>query len=168
MMDKSKTPPTHLGSCRYLVLYRGVLDLSIIQWLFSITKYPNITIRNFFIAVRRGARDMSGSECAINAHARSTRAASQGTGWQAGLEAHPCGLTPRTPRPMICELECVRPSAHAGCPTMRHVTSSGTVDSSAPYLSFLPSCSFAPQTGQSERARESEREGDRETERDDA
>ena len=136
--------------------------MSIIQWLFSITKYPNITIRNFFIAVRRGARDMSGSECAINAHARSTRAASQGTGWQAGLEAHPCGLTPRTPRPMICELECVRPSAHAGCPTMRHVTSSGTVDSSAPYLSFLPSCSFAPQPV---RASEQERARERETER---
>jgi hypothetical protein len=30
-MDKSKTPPNHLGSCRYLTLYRGVLDLSIIQ-----------------------------------------------------------------------------------------------------------------------------------------
>jgi hypothetical protein len=26
MMDESKTPPTHLGSCRYLDLYRGVLD----------------------------------------------------------------------------------------------------------------------------------------------
>jgi hypothetical protein len=37
MMDKSKTPLTHLGSCRYLTLYRGVLDLSIIQ-PFSITK----------------------------------------------------------------------------------------------------------------------------------
>jgi hypothetical protein len=31
MMDKSKTPPSHLGSCRYLTLCRGVLDLSIIQ-----------------------------------------------------------------------------------------------------------------------------------------
>jgi hypothetical protein len=31
MMDKSKTPPIHLGSCRYLTFYRGVLDLSIIQ-----------------------------------------------------------------------------------------------------------------------------------------
>jgi hypothetical protein len=29
--DESKTPPTHLGSCRYLTLYPGVLDLSIIQ-----------------------------------------------------------------------------------------------------------------------------------------
>jgi hypothetical protein len=27
----AKTPPTHLGSCRYLTLCRGVLDLSIIQ-----------------------------------------------------------------------------------------------------------------------------------------
>jgi hypothetical protein len=26
MMDKSKTPLTHLVSCRYLTLYRGVLD----------------------------------------------------------------------------------------------------------------------------------------------
>jgi hypothetical protein len=52
MMDKSKTPPTHLGSCRYLTLCRGVLDLSIIQLPFSITKCTNlsITIRNFFIA----------------------------------------------------------------------------------------------------------------------
>jgi hypothetical protein len=31
MIDESKTPPSHLGSCRYLTLYRGVLDLSIIQ-----------------------------------------------------------------------------------------------------------------------------------------
>jgi hypothetical protein len=31
MMDKYKTPPNHLGSCRYLTLCRGVLDLSIIQ-----------------------------------------------------------------------------------------------------------------------------------------
>jgi hypothetical protein len=30
-MDESKTPPTDLGSCRYLTLCRGVLDLSIIQ-----------------------------------------------------------------------------------------------------------------------------------------
>jgi hypothetical protein len=31
MMDKTKTPSAHLGSCRYLTLRRGVLDLSIIQ-----------------------------------------------------------------------------------------------------------------------------------------
>ena len=31
MMDESKTPPTQLGSCRYLTLYREVLDLSIIR-----------------------------------------------------------------------------------------------------------------------------------------
>jgi hypothetical protein len=31
MMDESKTPPTHLGSCRYLTLRRGVLDVSIIR-----------------------------------------------------------------------------------------------------------------------------------------
>ena len=37
MMDESKTPPNHSGSCRYLDLYRGVLDLSIIQQPFSIT-----------------------------------------------------------------------------------------------------------------------------------
>jgi hypothetical protein len=30
-MDESNTPPTHLGSCRYLTLCQGVLDLSIIQ-----------------------------------------------------------------------------------------------------------------------------------------
>ena len=30
-MDVSKTPPTHLGSCRYLTLCLGFLDLSIIQ-----------------------------------------------------------------------------------------------------------------------------------------
>jgi hypothetical protein len=30
-MHKSKTPPTHLGSCRYLTFCGGVLDLSIIQ-----------------------------------------------------------------------------------------------------------------------------------------
>jgi hypothetical protein len=32
MMDESQTPPTHLGSCRYLTLCRGVLDSSIIQY----------------------------------------------------------------------------------------------------------------------------------------
>jgi hypothetical protein len=31
MMDESKTPPIHLGSCRYPTLCRGVLDFSIIQ-----------------------------------------------------------------------------------------------------------------------------------------
>jgi hypothetical protein len=31
MMDESQILPMHLGSCRYLTLYRGVLDLSIIQ-----------------------------------------------------------------------------------------------------------------------------------------
>jgi hypothetical protein len=31
MMDESKTAPTHLVSCRYLTLRRGVLDLSISQ-----------------------------------------------------------------------------------------------------------------------------------------
>jgi hypothetical protein len=30
-MEESKTPPTHLGSCRYPTLCRGVLDSSIIQ-----------------------------------------------------------------------------------------------------------------------------------------
>ena len=30
-LDKSKTPPTHLGSCRYLDWFRGILDLSIIK-----------------------------------------------------------------------------------------------------------------------------------------
>jgi hypothetical protein len=51
MMDESKTPPTHLGSCRYLTLYRGVLDLSIINTiLYHEVPNPNLTIRNFFIA----------------------------------------------------------------------------------------------------------------------
>jgi hypothetical protein len=49
-MDKSKTPPTYLGSCRLLTLCLGVLDLSIIQFPFFITKCPSLTIRNFFIA----------------------------------------------------------------------------------------------------------------------
>jgi hypothetical protein len=44
-MDKSKTPLIHLGSCRYLTLHRGVLDLSIIQWLFSITKCQTLISR---------------------------------------------------------------------------------------------------------------------------
>jgi hypothetical protein len=49
MMDESKTPPTHLGSCRYLTLYLGVLDLSII--LYHEVPNPHLTIRDFFIAV---------------------------------------------------------------------------------------------------------------------
>jgi hypothetical protein len=44
-MDKSKIPPSHLGSCRYLTLYRGVLDLSIIQQPFSITKCQTLISR---------------------------------------------------------------------------------------------------------------------------
>jgi hypothetical protein len=45
MMDESKTPPTHLGSCRYLTLYWFFLDLSIIQWPFSITKCQSLISR---------------------------------------------------------------------------------------------------------------------------
>jgi hypothetical protein len=54
-MDESKTPPNpFLGSCRYLTLNRGVLDSSIIQQPFSITKCQTVatlTIRHFLIAV---------------------------------------------------------------------------------------------------------------------
>jgi hypothetical protein len=53
MMDKPKTPRRNGRSYRYLTLCRGVLDLSIIQWPFSINEVPNlsITIRKIFIAV---------------------------------------------------------------------------------------------------------------------
>jgi hypothetical protein len=37
-MDQSKTPRHDCRSCRYLTSRRGVLDLSVIQWPFSITK----------------------------------------------------------------------------------------------------------------------------------
>jgi hypothetical protein len=46
-MDKSQTPRHDCRSCRYITLCRGVLDLSIIQSPFSITKSQ---IRNLFIA----------------------------------------------------------------------------------------------------------------------
>jgi hypothetical protein len=45
MMDESKTPPNNLGSCRYQTLCRGVLDLSIIQGPFSITKCQTLVSR---------------------------------------------------------------------------------------------------------------------------
>jgi hypothetical protein len=45
MMDESKTPPKHLGSCRYLDLYGGVWDLSIMQEPFSITKCQTLVSR---------------------------------------------------------------------------------------------------------------------------
>jgi hypothetical protein len=45
MMDVSKTPPTHLGSCRYLTLYRGVLDSSIIQGPFSVAPCQTLVSR---------------------------------------------------------------------------------------------------------------------------
>jgi hypothetical protein len=45
MMDESKTPPLHLGSCRYLSLCRGVLDLSIVQKPISITKCQTLISR---------------------------------------------------------------------------------------------------------------------------
>ena len=56
MMDESKTPPTHLGSCRYLDLYRerfGFVHHSIAIFYHEVPN-PNITIRNIFIAVRYG------------------------------------------------------------------------------------------------------------------
>jgi hypothetical protein len=53
MMDTSQTPRHDCRSCRYLTLCRGVLDLSIIQGPFSITKCQILVsrFRNFFIAV---------------------------------------------------------------------------------------------------------------------
>jgi hypothetical protein len=45
MMDESKTPPTHLRSCRYLTLYRGVLDLSIVQGPFSVAPCQTLISR---------------------------------------------------------------------------------------------------------------------------
>jgi hypothetical protein len=45
MSIKSKTPPNHLVSCRYLTLCRWVLDLSIIQGPFSITKCQTLISR---------------------------------------------------------------------------------------------------------------------------
>jgi hypothetical protein len=53
-MDKSKNPPTHLGSCRYLTLCRGVLDF--VHHSIAIVEHqapnPNLTIRDFSIAER--------------------------------------------------------------------------------------------------------------------
>jgi hypothetical protein len=53
MMDESKTPPPHLGSCRYLTLYRGVLDFvhHSKAILYHAVPNPNLTIRAFLIAV---------------------------------------------------------------------------------------------------------------------
>jgi hypothetical protein len=53
MMDKSKTPPTHLGSCRYLTLYRGGFGFvhHSIAILYHQVPNPNLTIRDFSIAV---------------------------------------------------------------------------------------------------------------------
>jgi hypothetical protein len=52
-MDKSKTPPTHLGSCRYLTLPRGFGFVHHSRAiLYHEVPNPNITIRNFLIAVR--------------------------------------------------------------------------------------------------------------------
>jgi hypothetical protein len=52
-MDESKTPPTHLGSCRYLTLCRGVLEFArhSISILYHEVPNPSLTIRDFFIAV---------------------------------------------------------------------------------------------------------------------
>jgi hypothetical protein len=53
-MDKSKTPPIHLGSCRFLTGCRGVLHLSIIiAILYHQVPNPDLTIRHFSIAVQR-------------------------------------------------------------------------------------------------------------------
>ena len=51
-MDESKTPPTHLGSCRYLTLsLGGGFVHHLISILYHEVPNPNLTIRNFFIAV---------------------------------------------------------------------------------------------------------------------
>jgi hypothetical protein len=50
MMDESKTPPTHLGSCRYLTLYRwgfGFVHRSRTIFYHEVPS-PNLTIPNFF------------------------------------------------------------------------------------------------------------------------
>jgi hypothetical protein len=59
MMDESKTPPTNLGSCRYLALYRGVFGFvhHSIAILYHEVPNPNLTIRNFFIAVSLPRRE---------------------------------------------------------------------------------------------------------------
>jgi hypothetical protein len=67
MMEKSQTSRAEgfgtrheCRSCRYLTLCPGVLDVSIIQYPFSINQVPNpnITIRNFFIAALHSAPTM--------------------------------------------------------------------------------------------------------------
>ena len=52
-MDEPKTPPTHLGSCRYVDLCRGALDLSIIQGPFPVAPCQTLISRfaTFPIAV---------------------------------------------------------------------------------------------------------------------
>jgi hypothetical protein len=52
MMDESKTPPTHLGSCRYQIMPRGFgfAHHSIALFDHEVPN-PSLTIRNFCIAV---------------------------------------------------------------------------------------------------------------------
>jgi hypothetical protein len=87
MMDKSKTPPAHLGSCRYLTLHRGVLDLSIIQqpFLYHEVPNPNLTIRDFFIAVRGGV---------VGAAASAARAAVAAVGGRTARRRRGSGARP--------------------------------------------------------------------------
>jgi hypothetical protein len=56
MMDESKTPPTHMGSCRYLTwVPRGFGFVHHpIAILYHQVPNANLTIRNFFIAVGGG------------------------------------------------------------------------------------------------------------------
>jgi hypothetical protein len=60
-MDESKTPPTHLGSCRYLTLYRGGFGFvhHSIATLYHEVPILSITIRNFFIAVHLRLRRLA-------------------------------------------------------------------------------------------------------------
>jgi hypothetical protein len=64
-MDESKTPPTHLGSCRYLTLYRGLFGFVYhsIALLYHEVPNPYLTIRNFFIAV--GGARTSNAACGL-------------------------------------------------------------------------------------------------------
>ena len=52
-MDESKTPPTHLGSCRYLTLHRGGFGFvhHSIAILYHPVPNPSLTIRDFCVAV---------------------------------------------------------------------------------------------------------------------
>ena len=75
-MDQSKTPPTHLGSCRYLNFAPrgfGFVHHSI-AILYHEVPNPYLTIRNFFIAVSRPNRPDSHAthQCTADGQMRRT------------------------------------------------------------------------------------------------